>query len=291
MTVTAEQVKELRARSGAGMMACKKALAECDGDLETALDALRKSGEASAAKKAGRETREGAVAVAVNGNAGVLVELNCETDFVARTEAFSKLAHSFATTALDKGISSVEALLDAEGESGKVSEQLVAAIAELGENAKISQVAHLKAEDGAVTAYVHNKYSESVGKIGVLVALQGSKDSATDEFAKMLAMHVAASAPLALDGDSLAAEIVARERKVQEGIIAEQGKPAEVATKILEGKMRRFYEQSCLLDQPWVLEPKQKVKEALAEAGSGLSIVGFARLALGEGGEKPSATE
>ena len=178
-----------------------------------------------------------------------------------------------------------------KGESGKVSEQLVAAIAELGENAKISQVAHLKAEDGAVTAYVHNKYSESVGKIGVLVALQGSKDSATDEFAKMLAMHVAASAPLALDGDSLAAEIVARERKVQEGIIAEQGKPAEVATKILEGKMRRFYEQSCLLDQPWVLEPKQKVKEALAEAGSGLSIVGFARLALGEGGEKPSATE
>ena len=224
MSITAAQVKELRARSGAGMMDCKRALTECEGDLESALDALRKSGAASAAKKAGRETHEGAVAIALGAGAGVLVEVSCETDFVARTDAFSDLARSFADTALQQGVSSAEALLECAGAGGKVADKLVSAIGELGENVKISRVARLEAEGGVIAPYVHNKYADSVGKIGVLVAL--SSGAGAEEFSKTLAMHVAASAPLALDSDSLPADIVARERKVQEGIVAEQGQTA-----------------------------------------------------------------
>lgn len=281
MSVSASQVKELRDRTGAGMMDCKKALAEAAGDLSEAADLLRKQGLAQAAKKAGRDTREGAVAIAFRGNSGALVELNCETDFVARTEAFQELARAAAETALASKADSVEALTAAAMEGGGTLEtRLTEAVGRLGENLRLARVMRLDADGGIVAGYVHNRYGENVGTLGVLVALTGDDSEALSALGRQLAMHVAAAAPLALDRSALPAEMVEHERKIQEEMVRAEGKAEEMVAKIVEGKLKRFYAESSLLEQAWVLEPKTKVEAVLKEAGT--SVSGYARFMLGE---------
>ena len=298
MSVSAALVKQLRERSGAGMMACKEALSAEEGDIEAALDYLRKKGLGQAAKKAGRATQEGAVAVLTDepGAAGVLVELSCETDFVARTEQFQSLARDFASTALDTGATDAAALEQADGgDGGKVADRIAAGIAELGENMRLARVARLEAPEGKVFAYAHNRYSEGVGRIGVLAAVSvpgggsngsnGARGEALNDFGQTLAMHIAFAAPLAVAREGIDEAAVARERGVQEEIVAAQGKPPEIAAKMVEGKMRRFFQEKALLEQPWVKEPKQSVRQVLQAQAAGAEISGFARFVLGEGGE------
>ena len=292
MSVSAALVKQLRERSGAGMMACKEALSAEEGDIEAALDYLRKKGLGQAAKKAGRATQEGAVAVLTDeaGAAGVLVELSCETDFVARTEKFQDLARDFARMAL--AVRAKDAAALEQDESCKVADRIAARIAELGENMRLARVARLEAPKGKVFAYAHNRYSEGVGRIGVLAAVSASEEGsnggsgeALNDFGQTLAMHIAFAAPLAVAREGIDEAAVARERGVQEEIVAAEGKPPEIAAKMVEGKMRRFFQEKALLEQPWVKEPKQSVRQVLQAQVTGAEISGFARFVLGEGGE------
>ena len=287
--ISASMVKELREKTGAGMMDCKAALNETKGAIEPAIDWLRKKGLAKAAKKSGRVAAEGLVALAHRGDHGVVVEVNSETDFVARNEGFQKLVRDIAHIALEKG-DNIEALKAADYPSGgTVADALSQAIATIGENMTLRRAKRLAVSNGIIGTYIHNLVAEGVGKIAVLVALESpGKHADLATFGREIAMHVAAANPLALDSTSLDKDTVARER----AILAEkhQGKPAHVIEKIVDSGLKTFYKEVCLIDQAYVRDPSKTVGQAVQEFGNQikqpLRIAGFVRYALGEGIEK-----
>ena len=288
--ITAAMVKDLRDKTGAGMMDCKAALAETNGDAEAAIDWLRTKGLMKAAKKAGRVAAEGLVGVAVGGDTGALVEVNSETDFVARNDQFKDFVKNAAEIALEID-GDLEKLLSKQMGGSTVQEELTGLIAKIGENMSVRRVAALAVKPGVVASYVHNATSPELGKIGVLVGLKSEGDAAKlSAFGKQLAMHVAAAAPLALTPEHLSAEIVERERNVQRELAKQSGKPDNVIEKMIEGRMRKFYEESVLLSQIFVIDgetPVNKVVEKLAkEIGKPVDVVGFVRFQVGEGIEK-----
>ena len=289
--ITAALVKDLREKSGAGMMDCKKALVENDGDVELAIDWLRTKGLSKAAKKADRIAAEGLVAVAVSGNSGAMIELNAETDFVARNVLFQGAAKAVAATALQIG-TDVEALNAAKTAEGEViTDMLGNLIATIGENMVLRRAARFEVSQGAVASYVHNATAPDLGRIGVLVAVEGAGDEATlRELGRKIAMHVAATQPLSLSTDDLDPEAVERERAIFTEQALESGKPAGVVEKMVEGRIRKFFEEVVLLKQAFVMNPDLTVEQLVAETaktlGSPVTIKGFARLALGEGIEK-----
>ncbi|WP_353472233.1 translation elongation factor Ts [Salipiger sp. H15] len=276
MAITAAQVKELREMTGAGMMDAKKALTETDGDMEAAIDWLRTKGLAKAAKKSGRTAAEGLVAVRVEGGVGVAVEVNAETDFVAKNAEFQAMVSDIAGAAV--GVDTVEALNDATVEGKKVSEVITDKIAKIGENMTLRRMAKIEGE--VVSTYVHNAASAGLGQIGVLVAMTGG----SDEFGKQVAMHIAASNPASLNEAELDPAIVEKERQVQIDIARESGKPDAVIEKMIVGRMNKFLAEVTLLGQPFVVNPDVTVEQAAKEAGA--TITGFVRLQVGEGIEK-----
>jgi elongation factor Ts len=292
--ITAGMVRELREKTGAGMMDCKNALGEVAGDIEAAVDWLRKKGLAKAAKKAGRVAAEGLVGLAVEGRRGVVVEVNSETDFVARNEQFQALVRGIADVALKTG-ADVEALKLAQWPAGGTIEEAIAnAVATIGENMTLRRAAELGVSNGLVATYLHNQVAERLCKIGVLVALESAAAAeALAGIGRQVAMHVAAANPLALDAASLDQAVVARERAVLAEKAAASGKPANVIEKIVESGLKTYYKEVCLVDQPFVHDPAktvaQAVNEAAKAAGAPIVLKGFVRFALGEGIEKETS--
>ena len=291
--ITAGLVKELREKTGAGMMDCKNALTETNGDIEAAIDWLRKKGLAKAAKKSGRVAAEGLVGVAIEDNVGVVVEVNSETDFVARNDDFQGLVRGVVAVALDHAPAvDVEMALGAHYMGGgTVSEAIANAIATIGENITLRRVQGLRVGEGAVGHYVHSQIVEGLGRIGVIVGLESKGDrDALAALGRQVAMHVAAASPIALNAAGVDPATVARERSV----LAEKnaGKPANVIEKIVESGLRTYYKEVCLLDQPYVHDPAKSVAQAVKEAektvGAPIAVTGFVRFALGEGVEKPA---
>jgi len=290
--ITAALVKDLREKTGAGMMDCKKALTETGGDLEGAVDWLRKKGLAAAAKKAGRVAAEGLVGVVTEAKRGAVVEVNSETDFVARNEAFQNFVATVARLALDAG-GDLDQLSDASyPETGNtVAERLTDLIAKIGENLNLRRTGYLEVSEGAVASYVHNQAAPGLGKIGVLVALESSGDQAKlDALGKQVAMHIAAAAPQAIDSAGVDASTLDRERNVLAEQARASGKPEEIIAKMVEGRLRKFYEEVCLLEQTYVIDGENKVgkalKQAEADVGAPIRVAGFLRFQLGEGIEK-----
>jgi elongation factor Ts len=289
-TITAQMVKDLREMTGAGMMDCKTALGETEGDINAAVDWLRKKGLSKAAKKAGRVAAEGLIGVALRGAKGVVVEVNSETDFVARNDLFQGLVKMVAEVALDVG-ADVEKIKAAKVGSGTIADAIAETIAKIGENMTLRRAAQLSVGQGVVASYVHNTVAEGLGRIGVIVALESAGKS--DELAilgRMIAMHVAASSPQAIDPAGLDPAAVDRERGVLVEKARAQGKPANVIEKIVESGLKTFYKEVCLLDQPYIHEPNKSVVQALKEAegrvGGPIKVSGFVRYALGEGIER-----
>jgi elongation factor Ts len=288
--ISAQMVKELRERTGAGMMDCKSALEETGGDMENGVDLLRKKGLAKAAKKAGRVAAEGLIGAAVSATKGVVVEVNSETDFVARNDLFQGLVKMIADIALTAG-SDVEAIKRAKAGSITVAEAFADTIAKVGENMTLRRAALLSVGRGAVASYVHSAVSDGLGRIGVLVALESTGDA--DElkrFGRMVAMHVAAANPQALDPAGLDPEVVRREKEVLADKYKAQGKPANVIDKIVESGLKTFYKEVCLIDQAFIHAPEKTVAQAIKEAegkvGAPVKVAGFVRYAVGEGIEK-----
>ncbi|MDB5651203.1 MAG: tsf [Hyphomicrobiales bacterium] len=288
--ISAAMVKELREKTGAGMMDCKSALNETEGNIESAVDWLRKKGLSKAAKKSGRIAAEGLVAVAVSATRGVVVEVNSETDFVARNDDFQALAKNIAQVAMSTGESDAEKLkASAYPAGGTVADAIANAIATIGENMTLRRAAVLDVSAGKVASYVHNAVTEGLGKIGVIVALEstGNADALAD-LGRKIAMHVAAASPLALDSSALDPAVVAREK----GVLADKnaGKPPHVLEKIVESGLKSYYKEVCLLDQPFIHDGSktvaQIVLDAAKAAGAPVTLKGFARYALGEGIEK-----
>jgi elongation factor Ts len=290
--ITAAMVKELREKTGAGMMDCKKALAETSGDMEAAVDWLRAKGIAKADKKSGRTAAEGLVGIASAGTSAVVVEVNSETDFVARNDAFQDLVRGIASVALstDGSVDAVSAATyPATGKS--VTDTIKDAIATIGENMNLRRSAKLAVEDGVVATYVHNAAADGLGKLGVLVALKstGNKDALV-AIGRQVAMHVAATNPLAVRSEEVDAAVAERERNVFIEQARESGKPEAIIEKMVEGRMRKFYEEVALLSQAFVINPDLTVAAALKEAekdvGAPIEVTGMVRLLLGEGVEK-----
>ena len=276
MSITASMVKELRESTGAGMMDAKKALTETSGDFEAAVDWLRTKGLAKAAKKSGRVAAEGLVAVSVDGPNGVAIEVNSETDFVAKNSEFQEMVRGFAGVAL--GVDSVDALADADYQGKKISEVLTDKIATIGENLSLRRISKITGDQ--VVSYIHNAAADGMGAIAVLVALKGSNQ----EFGRQVAMHIAASNPQALNKDELDPSIIEREKSVLTEQARESGKPQQVIEKMIDGRMKKFLSEVTLLGQDFVIDPDLTV-EAAAEK-SGVEIVGYVRMAVGEGIEK-----
>ena len=291
--ITIDKIKELRERTGAGMMDCKGALGDTSGDMEQAVDLLRKKGLAKAAKKAGRIAAEGLIGIAVKGNKGVLVEVNSETDFVARNDFFQGLVRMIADVAVTAG-TDVEAINKAKVGDGTVADAIAGSIAKIGENMTLRRAAALSVGQGVIATYVHNQVSEGLGKIGVLVALESSgTGDDLQRIGRMVAMHVAASNPQALDSASLGADVIRREKDVLAEKFKAQGKPANVIDKIVESGLKTFYKEVCLLEQGFIHEPDknvaQAVKEAEGKVGAPVKVAGFVRFALGEGIDRPDS--
>lgn len=276
MAITAAMVKELRESTGAGMMDAKKALTETDGDMEAAVDWLRTKGLAKAAKKSGRTAAEGLVAVAVNGGVGVAVEINSETDFVAKNGEFQSMVASIAAAAVN--VADVDALKAAEINGTAVETVITNAIAKIGENMTLRRMARLEGE--TVVTYVHNAATDGMGKIGVLVAMNGGDEA----FGRQVAMHIAAANPASLSEADLDPAVVEKEKQVQIDIARESGKPDAVIEKMIVGRMAKFVAESTLLGQAFVVNPDLTVEAAAKEAGA--TITGFVRLEVGEGIEK-----
>ena len=276
MAITAALVKELRDTTGAGMMDAKKALTETDGDMDAAVDWLRTKGLATAAKKSGRIAAEGLVGVAVDGGKGVAVEVNAETDFVAKNAEFQEMVAGITEAAL--GVADVEALAGAALDGKTVADVVTDKIAKIGENMSLRRMASL--EGDVVASYVHNAAADGMGKIGVLVALKGGDEA----FGKQVAMHVAAANPASLGEADLDPAVLEHERQVQIDIAKESGKPEAVIEKMIEGRMKKFLAEVTLLGQNFVINPDLTVAKAAAEAGA--EIIGFVRMEVGEGIEK-----
>jgi elongation factor Ts len=291
-TITAGLVKDLREKTGAGMMDCKNALSETGGDIEGAIDWLRKKGLAKAAKKSGRVAAEGLVGVAVKDNAGVVVEVNSETDFVARNEDFQGLVRGVLAVALGKSPNvDVETVLSGRFTGGgTVSEAIANAIATIGENMTLRRVQGLSVAEGAIGHYAHSQVANGLGRIGVIVGLESKGDrDALAALGRQVAMHIAAASPIAINSQGIDPATVARERSVLADKNA--GKPANVIEKIVESGLKTFYKEVCLLDQAYVHDPAKSVAQAVKEAegtvGASVAVTGFVRYALGEGVEKP----
>jgi elongation factor Ts len=288
--ITAAMVKELREMTGAGMMDCKAALSETQGEMEAAAVHLRKKGLAKAAKKAGRIAAEGLIAVKVAGTKGVLVEVNSETDFVARNDLFQGLVKMVAQVALDVG-PDVEKIKAGKAGGATVEHALAEGVATIGENLTLRRAAALAVGQGAIGSYVHSSVVDGLGKIGVLVGLEspGKSDELT-ALGRLLAMHVAASNPQAVDPSGLDPAVVAREKDVLADKFRQQGKPDNVIAKIVESGLKTFYKEVCLLDQPYIHDPGKSVAQALKEAegkvGGPIKVTGFLRFAVGEGIER-----
>ena len=290
--VSASMVKELRDQTGAGMMDCKAALSETGGNLEAAVDWLRKKGLSKAAKKAGRVAAEGLIGVAVAATKGILVEVNSETDFVARNDLFQGLVKMIASAALDAG-SDVDKILAAKVGSTTINEAIAETIAKVGENMTLRRADSLSVGKGVIASYVHNSVTDGLGRIGVIVALQSAgKADELKAFGRMVAMHVASANPQAIDPSGLDPATIEREKGVLTDKAKAQGKPANVIEKIVESGLKTFYKEVCLLDQGFIFDDKknvaQAVKEAETRAGAPIKIAGFVRFALGEGIERPS---
>ncbi len=284
--ITAAMVKDLREKTGAGMMDAKKALVENNGDVDAAVDWLRTKGLAKAAKKSGRTAAEGLVAVATADNKAAVVELNAETDFVSRNAEFQAFVQKVAEAALDA--SDVEALAQADVDGKPVADALTGLIAKIGENMALRRMEKLEVSQGQVVPYVHSALTDGMGKIGVLVALESSADAAVlQDLGKKIAMHVAAANPQALDRDSVDSEIIERERNVLIEQAKESGKPAEIAEKMVVGRINKYYSEICLLEQVFVIDGENKIADVVAaaakEAGAEIKLTGFVRMQLGEG--------
>ncbi len=289
MTITATMVKDLREKTGAGMMDCKAALAETSGDMEAAVDWLRAKGLAKAAKKAGRIAAEGLIGLASDAKQAALVEVNSETDFVARNEAFQKMAKGIAEAALGaKGDLDKLALAKFPGGKQSVADTIKEAIGTIGENMTLRRTAYLAVKNGTMASYIHNQLAPGLGKIGVIVALESTGDpEALRSFGRQVAMHIAAANPQAIDVESLDKALVDRERAILVEQAKDSGKPANVIEKMVEGRLRKFYEEVVLLAQSFVHDPDTTVAKAVAAAektaGAPIKITGFHRFALGEG--------
>jgi len=277
MAITAALVKELRERTGAGMMECKKTLVETDGDIDAAIELMRKSGMAKADKKSGRVAAEGTIAMArsADGKQAVLVEVNCETDFVAKGDDFTAFAKQLAERALETGAASAEALLETAIEDGgaTVEEARKELIAKIGENISVRRVSRVESS-GVVGTYLHG------ARIGVLTALEGGDE----ELARDIAMHVAASKPVCISADDVPAEVIEKEKEIFSAQAAESGKPAEIIEKMVTGRINKYLKEITLLGQPFVKDPDQTVEKLLASKGA--KVTGFQRLEVGEGIEK-----
>ena len=292
--ISASLVKELRDETGAGMMDCKAALAATEGDMEAAVDWLRKKGISKAAKKAGRVAAEGLIGVAVGGDAGALVEVNSETDFVARNDQFKDFVKNAAKLALAEGCDA-EKLLDKSMGDASVRETLTNMIAKIGENMAVRRAVTLTVSPGVVAFYVHNAASPELGKIGVLVALKSTADKTKlAALGKQLAMHIAAAAPLALTAEHLSKDVVERERAIQVELVNQNsaGKPQNIIEKMLEGRMRKFYEDAVLQQQTFVIDGETRIDKVIEKAskdfGVPVEISGFVRFQVGEGMDKIS---
>ncbi len=289
--ITAQLVKDLREKSGAGMMDCKKALAETNGDMEAAVDWLRAKGLATASKKSSRTAAEGLVGVAVSGTTGAAVEVNSETDFVAKNDQFQDFVRNVTQIALAKG-DDVEALAtEAYPSGGTVGEALTNNIATIGENQTLRRARRLSVDKGAVVAYVHNQVVPGMGKIGVLIALESEAPAdKLEALGKQLAMHVAAAFPLALNEAGIPADMIERERKIASEKAAESGKPADVIAKMVDGSVAKFVKENALLNQLLVMDGKTKISDVVAaagkEAGAAIVLKDYVRFQLGEGIEK-----
>jgi elongation factor Ts len=290
--ITASLVKDLRDKTGAGMMDCKKALSETAGDIEAAVDWLRKKGLSTAAKKSGRTAAEGLVGVTVSGKTGAVVEVNSETDFVAKNDIFQGFVRNVTELSVTIG-GDIEKLGAATypGTSKTVSEQLTENIATIGENQTLRRAATLTVSQGAVSSYVHNAASAGLGKIGVLVAVES--EASVEALGKQLAMQIAAVAPLAVDASGVDAALVARERAIAEDKAAQSGKPADVQAKMVDGAIRKFLEENTLMGQASIMDGKTKVADVIAaaakEAGKAITVTAFVRYQLGEGIEKATS--
>ncbi len=290
-TITAAMVKELREKSGAGMMDCKTALKENDGDLEAAVDWLRTKGLASAAKKADRVAAEGLVGLSTHGNRGALVEVNSETDFVARNDQFQDMVSTIAKLSLEAtDTDALSAMPYGEGDLS-IADQLKKMVGSIGENMVLRRSERLEVSDGVVASYIHNAAAPGLGKIGVLVALESSGDKGKlEEFGRKLAMHVAAVNPLAVSENDIDPAVIERERTVLKEQARESGKPENIIDKMVEGRLRKFYEEIALMSQLYVIDGESKVADAVtaaaADFGAEVKITGFARFALGEGVDK-----
>lgn len=275
MAITASMVKELRERSGAGMMECKKALVETDGDIEAAIEHLRKTGAAKAAKKAGRIAAEGAIAYAADGNAAVMIEINSETDFVANDENFGSFSDTVATTALAAGLSDVEALAAAATSGGQSVEELrTELIAKIGENIDIRRIVRVDSAGGLIATYLHGK------RIGVVVRMQGG----SSDLARDIAMHIAASNPVCVAESDVPSEVLEKEREIQSAQAAESGKPPEIIEKMVSGRLKKFVAEITLHGQPFVKDPDKTVQKLLQENDA--TVDHFVRFEVGEGIEK-----
>ncbi|WP_218310894.1 translation elongation factor Ts [Alteromonas antoniana] len=274
MAVTAALVKELRERTGAGMLDCKKALVETDGDIELAIENMRKSGQAKAAKKAGRIAAEGVILTKVEGKQASMLELNCETDFVARDDSFLKFGNQVIDAAAQNNINDIDALMDVEVDGGKISEVREALVAKIGENISPRRVINVEGDN--LGAYVHG------GRIGVIAILEGGDE----ELAKDVAMHVAAASPQFVKPENVPAEVVEKEKEIQIEIAMQSGKPAEIAEKMVAGRMKKFTGEVSLTGQPFVKDPSISVAELLKSKGA--DVINFIRFEVGEGIEKKS---
>jgi len=288
--ITAQMVKELRDITGAGMMDCKAALGETSGNVESAVDWLRKKGLSKAAKKAGRVAAEGLIGIVLKGNKGVVVEVNSETDFVARNDLFQGLVLMVADVALDVG-ADVEKIKVAKAGSLTIDESISETIAKIGENMTLRRAAQLSVGKGVVGGYVHNSVSEGLGKMGVIIGLESTgKTEEIAELARLLAQHVAAANPQAVDSSGLDPNLIVREKDVLADKARTQGKPANVIEKIVEGGLKTFYKEVCLLEQGYIRDDKKSVAQVLKEAegkvGAPIKVTGFVRVVLGEGVEK-----
>jgi elongation factor Ts len=290
--ITASLVKELREKTGAGMMDCKKALTETSGDLEGAVDWLRKKGLAAAAKKAGRVAAEGLVAVATADTVGAVVEVNSETDFVARNERFQAFANEAARQVLT-GNGDVDTLLQAQyPETGRtIAEEITHMVATIGENMNLRRISRIEVGSGVVASYVHNALAPNLGKIGVLVGLESTGDrDRLLELGKQIAMHIAAARPEAVNIEDVDSTLLDRERNVLADQARASGKPEEIIAKMVEGRLRKYYEEVVLLEQVYVIDGENKVRKVVEtvakEIGAPIKIVGFTRFVLGEGIEK-----
>ena len=288
--ITATMVKDLRDKTGAGMMDCKNALNETGGDMEAAIDWLRKKGISKAAKKAGRAAAEGLVGVAVDVGTGVLLEVNAETDFVAKNDEFKTFVKDASKLALKEG-GNLEKLLASPMGSSTVQQTLTELVAKIGENMSVRRAAALSVNPGVVAAYVHNASSPELGNIGVLVGLKSTADKEKlSALAKQLAMHVAAASPLALTEEHMSKDVVDREYAIQKDLALQSGKPEAVVEKMMVGRMRKFFEETVLLSQTFVIDGETQISKVLEKAskdlGAPVAIEAFVRFQVGEGIEK-----